>query len=85
MRIIGDIQQWNDHLQGQLDFFRWEEQDDGVRETDTVAEFRPFSSEVENVAIPNNMKTLVQDSYSGDTYPKDHLLYFNTKMVIIAA
>lgn len=50
-----------------------------------MADFRPFSTEVENVAIPYNMKTLILDSYSGDTDPKDHLLYFNMKMMISAA
>ncbi|XP_057418392.1 uncharacterized protein LOC130712582 [Lotus japonicus] len=32
-----------------------------------------------------NMKSLVLESYNGDINPKDHLLYFNTKMVISAA
>ncbi|XP_057457793.1 uncharacterized protein LOC130748554 [Lotus japonicus] len=85
MRSIGDIQQRNAHLQAQLDFFRREKQDDGSREADTVAEFRPFSTEVEAAMILDNMKTLVLESYSGDLDPKDHLLYFNTKMVISAA
>ncbi|XP_057445482.1 uncharacterized protein LOC130737673 [Lotus japonicus] len=85
MRSIDDIQQWNAHLQAQLDFFRREQQDDCAREADTVAKFRPFSAEVEAVAIPNNMKILVLDSNSGDSDPKDHLLYFNTKMVISTA
>lgn len=47
-----------------------------------MVEFRPFSAAIENVAILEHMKSLVLDSYSGNTDPKDHLLYFNTKMVI---
>ncbi|XP_057452377.1 uncharacterized protein LOC130744202 [Lotus japonicus] len=34
------------------------------------------------VAIPDNMKNLFLETDSGKTNPKDHLLYFNTKMVI---
>lgn len=79
MHNIGDIQRRNEHLQAQLDFLRYEQQDDGLREAESVADFRPFSAAVENVAIPNNMKTLVLDSYNRDTDPKDHLQCFNTK------
>ncbi|XP_057444346.1 uncharacterized protein LOC130736544 [Lotus japonicus] len=37
------------------------------------------------VVILDNMKNLVLETYSGKTDTKDHLLYFNTKMVISSA
>lgn len=57
-----------------LNSYDMSKHDDGVREAETVAEFRPFSTEVDNVTIRENMKTLVLDSYSGDTDPMEHLL-----------
>ncbi|XP_057452205.1 uncharacterized protein LOC130744028 [Lotus japonicus] len=56
-----------------------------MREAEAVAEFEPFSAAVREVVIPDNMNSLVLETYSGQTDPKDHLLHFNTKMVIIAA
>lgn len=56
-----------------------------MREAKTVVESRPFSAEVENVAILENMKIMVLESYSGDSDPMDDLMYFNMKMVIGAA
>ncbi|XP_057432334.1 uncharacterized protein LOC130725096 [Lotus japonicus] len=50
-----------------------------------MAEFEPFSAAVREVAIPDNMKNIVLETYSGKADPKEHLLYFNTKMVISAA
>lgn len=64
MHNFGDIQRRNEHLQAQLDFIRFEQQDEGMREVETVAEFHPVSTEVENMVIPDNMKTLVLDAYN---------------------
>ncbi|XP_057425878.1 uncharacterized protein LOC130719262 [Lotus japonicus] len=85
MRNFDNIRQRNEYLQEQLEFFHHKQQNEGVREGEVVAEFEPFSAEVREVAILDNMKNLVLESYSGRTDPKDHLLYFNTKMVISAA
>ncbi|XP_057418801.1 uncharacterized protein LOC130713009 [Lotus japonicus] len=60
-------------------------QDEGEREAEAVAEFEPFSAAVREVAIPDNMKNIVLETYSEMADPKEHLLYFNTKMVINAA
>ncbi|XP_057458501.1 uncharacterized protein LOC130749195 [Lotus japonicus] len=83
VRNVDNIRQRNDYWQEQLDYYRLEQQDEGEREAEVVAEFEPFSVAVREVAIPDNMKNLVLES--GRTDPKDHLLYFNTKMVISAA
>ncbi|XP_057418477.1 uncharacterized protein LOC130712675 [Lotus japonicus] len=82
---IDDIRQQNDYLQEQLEYYRYEQQDEGEREAEAVAEFEPFSAAVREVAIPDNMKNIVLETYSGKEDPKEHLLYFNTKMVISAA
>ncbi|XP_057423552.1 uncharacterized protein LOC130717361 [Lotus japonicus] len=50
-----------------------------------VVDFQPFTEDIANTTVPDNLKTLVLDSYYGDSDPKDHLVYFNTKMVIVGA
>ncbi|XP_057418238.1 uncharacterized protein LOC130712420 [Lotus japonicus] len=82
---IDDIRQRNEYLQEQLEYYRFEQQDEGEREAEAVAEFEPFLAAVREVAIPDNMKNIVLETYSGKADPKEHLLYFNTKMVISAA
>ncbi|XP_057438355.1 uncharacterized protein LOC130730373 [Lotus japonicus] len=82
IRSVDDIRQRNDYLQEQLEYYRFEQQDDGEREAEAVAEFEPFLAAVREVAIPDNMKNIVLETYSGKADPKEHLLYFNTKMVI---
>ncbi|XP_057440720.1 uncharacterized protein LOC130732742 [Lotus japonicus] len=47
-----------------------------------VVNFQPFSEEIAAEEIPEHVKTLVLDPYSGATDPKEHLVYFNTRMVI---
>ncbi|XP_057432518.1 uncharacterized protein LOC130725292 [Lotus japonicus] len=84
-RNIDDIRQRNDYLQEQLEYYLLERQDEGEREAEAVAEFEPFSAVVREVAIPDNMKSLALEAYSGGTDPKDHLLYFSAKMVISVA
>ncbi|XP_057452070.1 uncharacterized protein LOC130743865 [Lotus japonicus] len=54
-------------------------------QAEVVAEFEPFSAAIREVVIPDNMKNIVLETYSGKVDPKEHLLYFNTKMVISAA
>ncbi|XP_057443978.1 uncharacterized protein LOC130736149 [Lotus japonicus] len=85
MQNVDNISQRNEYLQEQLELFRHEQQDEGVHEAEVVAEFEPFSAEVQEVAFPDNMKNLVLESYSGRIDSKDHLLYFNTKIVISPA
>ncbi|XP_057432401.1 uncharacterized protein LOC130725166 [Lotus japonicus] len=85
IRSVDDIRQWNDYLQEQLEYYRFEQQDEGEREAEAVAVFESFSAAVREVAIPDNMKNVVLETYSGKTDPKEHLLYFNTKMVISVA
>ncbi|XP_057444776.1 uncharacterized protein LOC130737022 [Lotus japonicus] len=82
---IDDIRQRNEYLQEQLEYYRFEQQDEGEREAEAVAEFEPFSAAVREVAIPDNMKNIVLETYSGKANPKEHLLYFNPKMVISVA
>ncbi|XP_057444778.1 uncharacterized protein LOC130737024 [Lotus japonicus] len=82
---IDDIRQRNEYLQEQLEYCRFEQQDEGDREAEAVVEFEPFSAAVREVVIPDNMKNIVLETYSGKADPKEHLLYFNTKMVISAA
>ncbi|XP_057444339.1 uncharacterized protein LOC130736535 [Lotus japonicus] len=50
--------------------------------TTTVVNFQPFSQEIAEEEIPEHVKTLALDSYSGSSDPKEHLVYFNTRMVI---
>ncbi|XP_057454049.1 uncharacterized protein LOC130745699 [Lotus japonicus] len=50
--------------------------------TAAVVNFQPFSDEIVAEEIPEQVKTLVLDPYSGATDPKEHLVYFNTRMVI---
>ncbi|XP_057444649.1 CASP-like protein 4A1 [Lotus japonicus] len=59
IRNVDNIRQWKDDLQEQLDYLRHEQQDEGVRETEAVAEFKHFSAAVREVAIPDHMKNLV--------------------------
>ncbi|XP_057418748.1 uncharacterized protein LOC130712955 [Lotus japonicus] len=82
---VDDIRQRNDYLQEQLEYYRYEQHDEGEREAEAVVEFEPFSAVVREVAIPDNMKNIVLETYSRKADPKEHLLYFNTKMVISAA
>ncbi|XP_057441159.1 uncharacterized protein LOC130733102 [Lotus japonicus] len=82
---IDDIRQRNEYLQEQLEYYRIEQQDEGEHEAEAVAEFEPFSAAVREVVILDNMKNIVLETYSGKADPKEHLLYFNTKMVISAA
>lgn len=51
--------------------------------TETVVDIQAFSEEIANTVVPDNLKTLVLELCFGDTDPKNHLMYFNTKMVII--
>lgn len=37
-----------------------------------------------NTIIPEHLKTLFLDPYTGDTNPQDHNSYFNTRMVIVS-
>ncbi|XP_057418668.1 uncharacterized protein LOC130712871 [Lotus japonicus] len=82
---VSDAHQRNDYLQEQLEYYRSEQQDEGGREVEAVAKFEPFSAAVREVAIPDNMKNIVLETYSGKADPKEHLLYFNTKMLISAS
>lgn len=47
-----------------------------------MVNFQPFSGTITEVEIPEYLKTLVLEAYSGATDPKEHLVYFNTRMVI---
>ncbi|XP_057434232.1 uncharacterized protein LOC130726894 [Lotus japonicus] len=85
IRSVDDIRQRNDYLQEQLEYYRSEQQDEGEREAEAVAEFELFSAAVREVAITDNMKNIVLKTYIGKADLKEHLLYFNTKMVINAA
>ncbi|XP_057451989.1 pectinesterase inhibitor 10-like [Lotus japonicus] len=48
---IDDIRQRNDYLQEQLEYYRHEQQDEGEREAEAVAEFEPFSAAIREVVI----------------------------------
>ncbi|XP_057453207.1 uncharacterized protein LOC130745080 [Lotus japonicus] len=87
MDDLNELRQHNQQLQNQLTDIN---QTQGLREGDrrmaeTVVDFQPFTEEIANTAVPDNLKTLKLDSYYGDSDPKDHLVYFNTKMVIVGA
>ncbi|XP_057432196.1 uncharacterized protein LOC130724946 [Lotus japonicus] len=82
IRSVDDIHQRNDYLQEQLEYYHFEQQDEGEREAEAVAEFEPFSAVVREVAIPDNMNNIFLETYNGKADPKEHLLYFNMKMVI---
>ncbi|XP_057432102.1 uncharacterized protein LOC130724850 [Lotus japonicus] len=87
MTDLTDLRQHNQQLQTQLAEIN---QDRGLHEGDRrmaemVVDFQPFTDDIANTTVPDNLKTLVLDSYFGDFDPKDHLVYFNTKMVIVGA
>ncbi|XP_057444763.1 uncharacterized protein LOC130737008 [Lotus japonicus] len=82
MADLTDLRQHNQQLQTQLAEIN---QDRGLHEGDRrmaemVVDFQPFTEDIANTTVPDNLKTLVLDSYYGDSDPKDHLVYFNTKM-----
>ena len=82
---LNDLRNRNHQLENQLVALN---QVNDVREgerrlAETVVDFNPFSQEIAQTVVPDNLKTLVLDPYFGDSDPKDHLVYFNTKMVII--
>ncbi|XP_057452152.1 uncharacterized protein LOC130743963 [Lotus japonicus] len=82
MADLTDLRQHNQQLQTQLAEIN---QDRGLHEGDRrmaemVVDFQPFTEDIANSTVPDNLKTLVLDSYYGDSDPKDHLVYFNTKM-----
>ncbi|XP_057425720.1 uncharacterized protein LOC130719093 [Lotus japonicus] len=87
MDDLNDLRQHNQQLQNPLtDLNQTHGQREGDRRmAETVVDFQPFTEEIANTTVPDNLKTLVLDSYYGDTDPKDHLVYFNTKMVIVGA
>ncbi|XP_057418374.1 uncharacterized protein LOC130712563 [Lotus japonicus] len=87
MADLTNLRQHNQQLQTQLAEIN---QDRGLHEGDRrmaemVVDFQPFTEDIANTTVPDNLKTLVLDSYYGDSDPKDHLIYFNTKMVIVGA
>lgn len=48
----------------------------------TMVDFEAFSREAVSITMLENLKMLTLDTYNIDTDPMDHLLYFNTKMII---
>ncbi|XP_057452441.1 uncharacterized protein LOC130744268 [Lotus japonicus] len=81
IRSVDDIRQRNNYFQEQLEYYRYEQQDEEERGAEAVAEFESFSAAMREVAIPDNMKNIFLETYSRKANPKEHLLYFNTKMV----
>ncbi|XP_057444156.1 eukaryotic translation initiation factor 5B-like [Lotus japonicus] len=59
IRNVNNIRQRNDYLQEQLDYYRLKQQDEGEREAEPVAEFKPFSAavrELERETLKQNVK-----------------------------
>ncbi|XP_057418754.1 uncharacterized protein LOC130712960 [Lotus japonicus] len=82
---LNDMRRANDALQAQVTELTKDRSDHQVsdrRMAATVVNFQPFAVAIAEVETPEHLKTLVLEPYSGNSDPKEHLVYFNTRMVI---